>query len=833
MQPDKNDKKAPLCIIREQSEISVHAFFNSSPESVFLMDRFGTILEANETFAARMGKSREESLGCNIYDLLPAELAAKRKKKTEEILRSGKRISFEDQLGSQTLQHTVYPSCNPEGTIDRLLVITEDITDIKRTEKTLQHEQAFSHALIDATPGIFCMIDENKRLAAWNPFLRDTIAGKAESEIRGSDAIDLIHPEDRPLVRKQIENVLGRGSEESAEVRILLQGGPEFRWVLLKGKRIVIDDHALMIGIGSDITDRKQAEVALHESERKFRSITEQMAEMVFVTNASGYITYVSPAIETIAGYTEQDALGHLFTDFFVEDEIPRAIATFQSALQDHLTAQVLEFRYKKKNGSFFYGEVHVHYYHENGSSGAIGLVHDITERKRNENLLKGYNKRLLDNQQFLKSIYEGVNHSIFVVDLMADGTYCYKGNNPLHETLTGIPNEVIAGKKPENLLDPEIAAAVISRYDSCVRKGCSIRYEERLTFMGKESCWETVLNPVRNDNGYIYRIIGTSTNITERKAAAQQLHQLNQTLEERIAEKTKELELTHQQLILQEKLASIGQLAAGIAHELNNPLNFIKINFATLREDFTDLLSILKAYRQAIAIVEDSDTLPAQEQQKLHNMEQNLALDMLLDDIAQIFLESQHGFERITTIINSMRNFSYRHTADKKIPFDINRGIEDTLILARNEYRDYADVALHLEELPPVMCHPDQINQIVLNLIINSAQAIASQQRKSHGKITLRSWCDGKNICFSIADDGPGIPENIRNNIFNPFFTTKQPGKGTGLGLSISYDIIVQKHGGTLSVECPAEGGTIFTLTLPLQSNTEEITALPEEQRA
>jgi PAS domain S-box-containing protein len=587
---------------------------------------------------------------------------------------------------------------------------------------------------------------------------------------------------------------------------------------------ITIQGKPLIYSIITDITERKQAQEALQDSERKFRTITEQMVEMVFVTDTRGILTYVSQAIEKIFGYTPREVIGHLFTEYLVEEEIPGALVIFNNTLQDRLANQILEFRFMKKTGSPFFGEAHIHYYQDPDSSGMIGLIRDITERKQNESLRKQYEQELFENGQFLRSIYEEVNHSIFVVDVMPDGSYRYKGNNPLHEELTGIGNEEIVGKKPQDLLPPRIAATVISNYDACIRDDRSIEYEECLPLMGKESWWETVLNPVQDDNGHIYRIIGTSTNITERKLAEKKLLQLNKTLEQRIAERTKELEIMHQQMILQEKLASIGQLAAGIAHELNNPLNYIKINFATQKENFNDLLSLFNEYREITQKTEEKGVLSVTERQKLHNLETELNLPTLLDDIAQIFVESQKGFERITTIINSMRSFSNRYAVHEKISFDINQGIRNTLILTRNEYRDYADIDTKLEELPFIHCNPEQINQVFLNLIINSSHAIESQHRSSHGKISIHTWYDSNNVYCSIADDGPGIPDKIRNRIFEPFFSTKEPGKGIGLGLSISYDIIVHKHGGTLTVNCPAEGGTVFLITLPQKSNQADL---------
>ena len=258
-----------------------------------------------------------------------------------------------------------------------------------------------------------------------------------------------------------------------------------------------------------------------------------------------------------------------------------------------------------------------------------------------------------------------------------------------------------------------------------------------------------------------------------------------------------------------------IGQLAAGMAHEINNPLNFIAINFASIQEITSDLQIMVKEYQNIVRKFEEksfSDT----DLQKLHQKESELAVEMLVNDIPKILDESQRGFERITSIINSMGNLSHRYAIDKNVLFNINQGINDTLVIARHQYSSCADIITSLGELPDVLCNPEQINQVFLNLIINSVQAIQSQKRSSNGTISIHTWFDSDNVYCSIADDGPGIPEAIRKDIFSPFFTTKDPGKGTGLGMSISWDIIVIMHKGTLSFETPAEGGTIFTLSLP-----------------
>ena len=263
-------------------------------------------------------------------------------------------------------------------------------------------------------------------------------------------------------------------------------------------------------------------------------------------------------------------------------------------------------------------------------------------------------------------------------------------------------------------------------------------------------------------------------------------------------------------------KMEMIGQLAAGIAHEINNPLNFITINAHTLLEDFNDLGGFVDDYRRIIDKA-TTGSADAEEVERLHEKERKLEIDELLKSIPEALEKLQNGIERISTITHSMRSYSFKNVSDQLFAIDLNKTIHEALVIAKHEYSTLATVTLSLEELPKLFCDPAQINQVILNLIINSSHAIKSQNRSSFGKIEIKTWVNGDSISCSVTDDGPGIPEKVISRVFEPFFTTKEPGKGTGLGLSICYDIIVNKHKGTLSAACLAEGGTAFTFTLPI----------------
>ncbi|WP_298271440.1 ATP-binding protein [Geobacter sp.] len=257
------------------------------------------------------------------------------------------------------------------------------------------------------------------------------------------------------------------------------------------------------------------------------------------------------------------------------------------------------------------------------------------------------------------------------------------------------------------------------------------------------------------------------------------------------------------------EKMAAIGQLAAGVAHEINNPVAFIASNLTTLDKYLERLTAFVAAQSERLA------QLGCQARNELEEMRRSLRIDYILGDCRHLVAESQEGVERVRGIVRDLKSFSRSDGADPE-RIDLNGCLESTINIAWNELKYKATLKREYGELPPVVCHPQQLGQVFLNLLVNAAHAI-----ESHGEITVTTRAQDGSVFVSVADTGCGIPPDKLQRIFEPFYTTKEAGKGTGLGLSISSDI-VKKHGGEIAVESEQGKGTVFTVRLPTDPSGE-----------
>lgn len=332
------------------------------------------------------------------------------------------------------------------------------------------------------------------------------------------------------------------------------------------------------------------------------------------------------------------------------------------------------------------------------------------------------------------------------------------------------------------------------------------------------------------DEQGEITLLDGVLEDITERKHAEEELYRMNDELDMRVKDRTAQLEHTnrelHQtsqnldsayqklksaqsQILQQEKMASIGQLAAGVAHEINNPMSFIISNLSSLKKYSEKILSFIKLQSDALEKISSISEAPGIADE-VESQKKNMKLEYIMKDLGCLVDESLDGAERVRKIVQDLKSFSRLDESEFKLA-DINQGLESTINMVSNEIKYKATLTKQFGIIPQTVCNLGQLNQVFMNILVNAAHAIETQ-----GEISVTTSSDESTISIVISDTGTGIPPDKLNRIFEPFYTTKEVGKGTGLGLSIAYDII-KKHKGEIHVESEIGKGTTFTIIVPI----------------
>ncbi len=286
-----------------------------------------------------------------------------------------------------------------------------------------------------------------------------------------------------------------------------------------------------------------------------------------------------------------------------------------------------------------------------------------------------------------------------------------------------------------------------------------------------------------------------------ERNKANADLAKANEALNQTVSD----LKATQDQLVQAEKMASLGQLTAGIAHEINNPINFVSANIKPLKDDLRDILGLVEVYEKAI-----KEHLPKKEAGELQQLRENIKMDMTLQEVNDLLKGMEEGAKRTSEIVKGLRNFS-RLDQNVFLSANINESLDSCLVLLNNSYKNRIKIERQFGQIPEVDCLPGQINQVFMNILSNAIQAIPVE-----GTIFVKTWQVDTTVKVSIRDTGTGMSEDVQKKIFDPFFTTKGVGKGTGLGMSISFGII-QKHKGKIELSSKPGEGTEFVITIPV----------------
>jgi signal transduction histidine kinase len=418
------------------------------------------------------------------------------------------------------------------------------------------------------------------------------------------------------------------------------------------------------------------------------------------------------------------------------------------------------------------------------------------------------------------------VSHTIFVVDddLFSQqllGDILVRKGYATRLFSDGTTALQAAYEEPPDLILLDVIMPYLDGFEVCrfLKESAATRYipvvlvtclnEKAMRLKGMAAGADDFINKPFDDTEILLR----TRNLLRMKEYGNILRDHNGRLEQQVKERTAELETaynelksTHDQLLQQEKMATIGLLMAGIAHEINNPVGFITSNLGSLKKYGERLAEFI--FEQDRAIMADGQV--ARIMEKMSALRGTLKIDHILEDFPQLLAESADGADRIRKIVQDLKCFS-RTDGAEQASADINQCLESAMGIAHNELKYKATIRREFGELPRTLCYPQQLGQVFINLLVNAVHAIDTL-----GEITVSTRQEDGWIFIAIRDTGCGIPEDIRRRIFEPFFTTKELGKGTGLGLSICQDIIL-KHGGEIEVVSEVGAGTTFTVKIPV----------------
>lgn len=546
-----------------------------------------------------------------------------------------------------------------------------------------------------------------------------------------------------------------------------------------------------------DLADRKHAaEAQLAAAERRWRAYFDLAPLAIVVTNRSGdvlaanqrarawfgYIPDRSRLVEAVIGSDEVRVEAHLAV---ILETSPRPDAVGDANRIDarmgpnaegarwcSLTAQRLD------DGS------------------VLWMISDETERHQAEQRAEQALETVYTLAQRHRVLFEFAPDARLVVQ--AEGTI--EAANPAAARLFGVPDrrDLEGRSMVEFWVDPDRRVDLLR---SLERDGRVEAYhaehirDDGSTFVGAITA-ALVPDPVSGERMIHGSILDESERLRNERLVIERSEELSET--------NLRLREAQRELVAKEKLASIGQLAAGVAHEVNNPLGFVQSNF-----------KMVERYVESVTNVAAEIGRIAPADSPIRALLASSGTEEALADMKDIVAETHEGLERMAAIVRSLKDFA-RASEDELIPeFDLNEAVRSSLTIARNEYRYVADVEFHAADLPGIQCNANEINQVLLNLLVNAAHAVREAEREQ-GHISIETGFDARWVWCRVTDNGPGVPPENRDRIFEPFFTTKPAGVGTGLGLSISFDIIVNRHGGELRVEPAKPHGASFVVRLP-----------------
>lgn len=831
------------------------------PDLIFVLDHNGCFINVHAAMS-QLKLSPDQFVGRQFAEILPTDVAVLLDENLKNLFKTRQNQLFNYSLPLNGIISDF--ECRLVYMDDqRALALSRDITEKRLAEEALKASEEKFRQITENMGEVFWLRNfDNTRMLYINPAY-EKVWGRSCASLyeKPESFIESVFDEDKPRVYDEFAKYLETG-EFNVDYRIVRPDG-KIRWVNARSFPVKDSENKIIrhTGIAVDITDRRRIEEELANKSQELERYFTSSLDLLCIADLNGFFRKLNPEWEKCLGWRLQELEGLNFMTLVHPDDVDATLSAMR-ALEGRTDVRNFVNRYRCKDGNYRFIQ---------WRSTTIGVLiyavaRDVTEARGLEAKLKRHDEieTLMANlsSMFINIPAEETDGKInlalesvgklldvdrvyvfkYTDDLeFCSNTYewCNEGIEAQIENLQSTPSDLLPWwtERMRNLQNialsslDELPPDATGEREVLEPQGIRSILVVPLSLAGKAQGFigfDSVKAPkiwTQEDIAPLELLANIIANAQKRKEDEKRLRELNATLEKRVEKKTAELQKVQSQLYIQDKMVAIGQLAAGLAHEINNPVSFIATNFVTLEENLELLIEIFNDYRNVLAKYSNESPDLKKQFDLITEKEKTAMVDYVIKDLPKLFSESKNGFKRVTEIIASMRNFARQDSVNQWVQYNLNEGIRETLVIARNAYKYSAKLELELGDIPTIQANPGQINQVLLNLIINSAQALSESESESssRGIIRVRTWCEQEEVYCEISDNGPGIPENTLAKVFDPFFSTKAPGKGTGLGLSISFDIVVNKHSGQISVKNLEQGGACFSIVLPVKQKDLE----------